>query len=756
MLGTLAGLRCSPLPIWVPLLLAFLGALLRRGWGWCVFAAALGFFQAQLHPPVGGPGLGFAVSRPVALVGRVASHAVCEPADGCRLRLAVDHWEQGDLGGYTGFPVWVALPPGLDPPVYGSELRVRGYLRRRGADGNEPASPPGAWRLRLKSARFLTLEEVPPPWWQAVDAVRGRLASELWSEQGGDGGAALVGALVLGDRSRLPKSWRQALQRAGLAHVLAVSGLHVGMVALLVFVPGLPLPLRLRCLLAATLVVAYVLLLGPRPAVLRATAMAVLALLALALERPPQATNALACGVAAFVLWEPALVDDLGFRLSAAATAGILLWTPRLEARLRCLPRYLRQGLAASLAAQLATLPFLWTLEGGLHPLALLFNLVALPWLSLFLVLSFVWMAAALLVPPTAPGVLAVLDVLASPVAALTEVPSTPWFLWPVYPHPVVPWLAVASAIVWVRWWPEEIPGGALRARIGVVLALCLLLIQPAWKAAEEPRVEVLMLDVGQGDAFVLRDGGHAVLIDGGGWPAGDLGGRRLVPVLAAAGIDHLTAVILTHPDLDHCGGLVDVARYLVVEEVWTAPFAGRSPCGAELLSTPGTRWRVLWRGDRPQVGRFQLRVLHPGAAAPRRGEKVGGNDRSLVVLAEVFGRRLLFTGDLEATGELELRRRFRSDLAADVLKVAHHGSRSSTTPTFLREVSPRWALISAGAENPYGHPAPEVLERLQESGANILRTDLHGMVRLRISPSGVFSWSTVKAPVGASDSAVP
>jgi len=768
-LGTLAGLRLSPLVPWVPLLLAMLGAALGRRWGWCVCAVAVGLLNVQLQPPVDGPGEGFAVGRPVVLWGRVESHPVCEPREGCRLRLVVERLKQGILEERAGFPLWVALPPELVPPVFGSRLRVRGYLRRRGADGNEPPSKAGSWRLRLKSKRFLVVEKEAPPWWKAVDEVRGRLAVALWSGGGGKA-APLVGALVLGDRSRLPKAWRQALKRCGLAHLLAVSGLHVASVALLAFVPGLPWPLRLRCLLAAVLVLAYVLLLGPRPSLLRAAAMAVLALLALALERPPQAANALACGVSALILWQPSLVDDLGFQLSATATVGILMLTPRWELHLRWLPRWLRRPLAASLAAQLITLPLLWPLEGGLHPLAPLFGLVALPWLALFLALSFAWLAAALLAPVLAPGVMSLLDLLATPVEALAALPSSPWFLLPVHPPAAFPWLLLALALLLTRCWPEEMKmgwgavfGGSMALTLlaltllALALALAVIGTEMGWRGvadSENPGVEVLMLDVGQGDALVLRDGEEALLIDGGGWPAGDFGGRRLVPVLAAAGVDRLRAVVLTHPDLDHCGGLVDVARYLVVEEVWSTPFAGRSPCGGELVTSPGTRWRRLWRGDGLSIGRFRLRVLHPGAAAPRRGEKVGGNGRSLVLMAEVFGHRLLFTGDIEAAAELHIRRRFGGRLAADVLKVAHHGSRSSTTPAFLRAVAPRLALVSVGANNPYGHPTAEVLGRLRKAGVQVLRTDLHGMVRLRISPAGVLSWTTVKTPVGSVDGA--
>jgi len=240
------------------------------------------------------------------------------------------------------------------------------------------------------------------------------------------------------------------------------------------------------------------------------------------------------------------------------------------------------------------------------------------------------------------------------------------------------------------------------------------------------------MLDVGQGDAILLRDGGHAVLVDGGGWRKGDLGGRVLLPALLAEGVRRLDAVVMTHPDSDHCQGLVDVASYLAVAQVWIAPGWPRTGCAGELLALPGVTVREVSAGARGRVGRWRLAALAPAA-----GEGLSENDRSLVLAAQAFGRRALLTGDLEKVGELHLLDLPRGELRADVLKVGHHGSRSSSTGPFLDAVAPRLALVSVGLRNPYYHPSPEVLERLADRGARTLRTDRTGEIRLRFAPGG-------------------
>jgi competence protein ComEC len=236
------------------------------------------------------------------------------------------------------------------------------------------------------------------------------------------------------------------------------------------------------------------------------------------------------------------------------------------------LPRWLRTPLAVSVCAQAATLPFTLSLAGGVPLLAPLWNLVAVPWLGVALLASFLWLAVAAASASLGGLLLTLLGGLAAPLGGLASLPPATAPAWPL----------------------------ALGAELD----------------ADPDAVELLMLDVGQGDAVLLRDGDRAVLVDGGGWPAGDLGGRLLLPVLRAAGVGRLRAVALTHPDRDHCGGLRDLVRYLPVDELWMAPGWGEDRCAGELMAAPGTRWRVLWRGERLRLGRWRVEVLHPPAPA--------------------------------------------------------------------------------------------------------------------------------------------
>jgi competence protein ComEC len=232
------------------------------------------------------------------------------------------------------------------------------------------------------------------------------------------------------------------------------------------------------------------------------------------------------------------------------------------------------------------------------------------------------------------------------------------------------------------------------------------------------------------------------MLVDGGGWDGGDLGGRVLLPALLAEGVRHLDALVMSHPDIDHCSGLVDISAYLPVDEVWMGPGWGSEGCAGRLASLPGTRIRILAAGEKAALGRWRFTVLHP-----EPGESRGTNERSLVLLAETGGRRALLTGDVESWAEQRLVSCCEKDLRVDVLKVAHHGSRTSSTAAFLEAVRPRLALISAGVNNLYHHPAPDVVERIEEHGARVLRTDRSGMIRVTFEEDGGLRIETPGAP---------
>jgi len=722
-----------PLPLLV--LLAALGLAWGRRAGPPLAALAAGMLvAAATHGLPARPERRIDPGRPAEISARVSGHWLADEegwSASARV-LSLTQGERIEVGSVSGLEIVVHLPGAEAPPAYGSRLALRGYLHCSPGFANRVPVPPGPWRMRLKSRLLLRVEAGPGPLDRLSSRLRVRV-ERAHSEAAGTGpespGRALVRALVLGDPSHLPLAWRRGLSATGLTHVLSVSGLHVALVAALALVLGglLPRPLRrLRPLPAAVAVGAYLLLVGPHPALLRASLMALLALLSLALERPPAAANGLGWAVALLVLWDPAVVERPAFALSAAASAGVVLLSPPLAQRFHRLPLRLGTALAVSLGAMLAALPVALPLFHSLPALAPLASLVAVPWTGLALLGSLGWTALAVAAPTLAVRTAPVLDALATPYAWPAAAGPN---LWPSLPLlatvPVAAALAVGLILLLL--------GGRLRTLAGLFLVAL-----AAWGLVQPFRLphgrELALLDVGQGDSILLRDGRHAVLIDGGGWEGADFGGRVLLPALLGEGVRHLDALVMTHPDRDHCGGLADLAAHLPVGAVWTGPGWPPVGCAGELFTLPGVRTRLLTPGMALRVGRWRLAVLHAGLPGDER--KV--NERSLVLAAEAAGRRALLTGDAGREAEAEMLDRWpAAALRADLLKIGHHGSNGSTGEDLLDAVSPRLALVSVGLANPYHHPSPAVLARLERRGIPVLRTDRSGEVVVRFGADG-------------------
>ncbi len=707
--------------------LALLGAALGGPAGRGAVLFATGLLGVWLRPERFADAPGFPqTGRPVTVTATLAgawrreSFGWSAPFETRRLRqgLRVEPWRRR---------AYVTLAGEARPPEILS-LRLTGYLDRAPGHANGAEPRAGPWRLRVKSRRFATPAGGGEHPLRAISSsLRRRLrirfehagAGAPGGEEGGSVGAGLARALVLGDSRAVPVVVRRGLRRAGLAHLLAVSGLHVGLLAAAGLLAGRRLPVGWRLVPVAVAAGLYLLVVGPRPAILRASVMSLLATAALVLERPAPGFHALTLAIGLLVWLDPGAVRELSFLLTASATAGIVGLAPALVRSWSRLPPFLARPLAATIGAQLCSFPFAAPVFHLVSPVAPLANLVAVPWTGMCLLAAFAWTAVAAASEAAARRALPLLEIAAWPFEALSAMPPELFLTRPVDLSGVGA-AALAAVAAAGLLWPRR------AGTVVLILAILLALAPFSTRRRAPPSAELVLIDVGQGDALLLRDGETAVLVDGGGWRRADFGGRVLLPALARVGVTRLAALVLTHPDLDHCGGLVDIAGYLPVEEVWTAPGWREERCARDLLTLPGVGLRTFWRGESAAIGRWRISALHPAA-----GDRSRGNDRSLVLLAETGIRRVLLTGDLEAAGE---RRVLASGLLAepvDVLKVAHHGSRTSTGSVFLSAAAPRLALISAGLGNPYGHPSPVVVERLRSRGVPILRTDLSGMVRV-------------------------
>jgi competence protein ComEC len=536
---------------------------------------------------------------------------------------------------------------------------------------------------------------------------------------------SLLRGFVLGDDDGLPRPLRDAFRASGLAHMTAVSGQNVAIVAGVVggaaWLAGIG---RLGAHLAAiAAIVGYALAVGWEPSVVRAAVAGCVASLAWLASRPDDRWHAMALGALVLLVWQPGSLLEPGFQLSFVAVAAILLAVPRVRAHAEGWPVYRKAllGVAVAVACSVATAPVSWAHFGVVALWSVPANVVAEPAMLPVLALSLTASAVA----PVAPGAAIVLTWLAG------------WCAWWIaacarlfasLPHAqvrsglllVVLGLALAAAVA-VR----RVPRWQRRRLIVACLAASFLL--GAWWVAtfERPRwsrpsgLRVTFLDVGQGDGILLETADAAVLVDQGPPEA------SVATVLRRMGLRSLSAIVLTHPQRDHIGGAPDVLRGLRVGAVLhpdvDAPSAEQESA-LSLAARRGVQVVVVRRGQGFRLGRLALDVLWPEDAGVPGGDP---NDRAVVLLARYGSFDLLLTADAESnvTGRLPLP-------PVEVLKVAHHGSADPGLGRQLAALRPRLAVISVGPTNRYGHPTEETLAALGSlPGLRILRTDRDGAV---------------------------
>ena len=547
--------------------------------------------------------------------------------------------------------------------------------------------------------------------------------------------APLVRALLIADMQELSPTLRDRFAAAGLSHMLSVSGLHVGLIAvavmLLAQLAGVP---RGRAdALVVMITAAYVIVIGaPLPAV-RAAVMLAAYSLGRAVQRPTSPWAILAVG-AMVPLLDPHAVLDVGYQLSvvgmvALVAAGALgrRWSWLSAGGWR---GTLRRGLAASTMATLLTAPLIAATFGRISLVAPVSNLAAVPIMGVLQPMLF--LAAVLLPMPGAAQfvadachpLIATIDWIASLAARL------PGASLPVVVDQATTVLACASATAFVVAAVSRFPGRALLAGAACMAAAVWRPLLPQ----RTGRTELHMLDVGQGDAIALHTtGGRWVLFDAGrDWRGGDEGRRDVIPYLAARG-GPLVAFVLSHPHADHVGGAASTLRALTPMWYFDPGYAGgTTPYRASLLEARRTRarWRRVRPGDSLVVDEAVITFLAPDSAWAE--SQRDPNLASSIARIRVGDVSMLLTGDAEAPEERWLLAHQSSLLRADVLKVAHHGSSTSSSAASLDAVRPRLALVSVGAGNMYHHPSAAVMQSLAAHGAVTLRTDLHGTVIVR------------------------
>ena len=610
-------------------------------------------------------------------------------------------------------------------------------------DGAGDPRPASARRGAILSGSADDLVVVRPPRASnlvepLVDRLRARLRARIVATFPADT-APMARALVLGEDD-LDERDSRAFRKSGLAHLLAVSGMHLVLVvmgavgvlhALLVRVPPLGDRFDVGRLAAACGIPfawLYADLAGGSGSAIRAAWMCTIVLLARALGRRPEPWRALGLSLLAMSAVDPLVAYDVSFVLSALATAGLLGLSPAIEAWLgdrRC-PKLVAKPLATTLAATIACAPVLATIAPELALGGLVANLVAVP-LGEAAALPLCLLHGLLEIWPNAEHGCAIA---ASGALVLVRLVAR-GFAWATLPVPSpTPGQLAAFAVAGAALALRDRKRTAVLAALGVGMALE---IATRVRGAPHGVLRATFIDVGQGDSVLVDlPDGSAMLIDAGGLVGSpiDVGDRAVGAVLAARRRSKLRAVVLSHPHPDHFLGLGSALARVDPSELWdTGQSEEEGGAAAEVVAAMLARNVSIRRPAElcgaHEIGGARVEVLAP---CPGPVPDRGANDNSFVIRIRYGRRALLFVGDAEHTEEAEVIAK-TADLRADVLKVGHHGSRTSSTPELLARVAPEVAVISCGVRNRFGHPHASTLEHLARAQIRVFRTDRDGAV---------------------------
>lgn len=563
----------------------------------------------------------------------------------------------------------------------------------------------------------------------------------------------LLLGLLAGDRSGIPEALRSDFQRSGLVHVLAISGFHVVLLAgiLMIFLKATGLPLRAVRIIAVALLFLYIPVTGGSPAVRRAVLMFSVPQIGALFQRPANTMNSLGVALIIILLPEPGILWNPGFQLSVAATAGILIGSPlnpfanfpeslkknKLWNTLRAFaidPTYV------TLCATLATAPFLVHHFKTLSPMAWLGNIVVVPGISwgmqagLFALISPIdflrehfCYAASFFLRLASLLTRLISD---SSIASVTIGPFSPAIL-----------LLIGFALTFIP---------AIRrnriARIYCVSCLALfagIFCYNSYAKAMHPTWKLTTIDVGQGDSHLVEaPSGRHFLVDAGDNSRQDSGKDIIVPFLHHIGVRELDALIITHPDKDHFGGAKSILKTFPVKELWASDCAikERKPEWQQVIQEARKRnipIRKIHRGILWKETYFEMQTIHP-----RNDICVEANEGSITLRLKGLGHSAVLTGDLTVKGEKEI---MKTDayLKSDVLKLGHHGSKTSSSVPFLNAVSPTYAIIPSGKNNRFRHPSKEVVQRLDSLNIPYINTAKKGTITFTFSPDSV-SYTTM------------
>ncbi|MBT2636474.1 DNA internalization-related competence protein ComEC/Rec2 [Bacillus sp. ISL-39] len=564
--------------------------------------------------------------------------------------------------------------------------------------------------------------------------------------------SALAAALIFGERNLFDPETERLYQKIGIVHLLAISGLHVGLLTGMMYFIFIRVGItkeKTEILLMIFLPI-YAIMTGLAPPVVRAAAMLLMLIGSrrLALRMTP--LDAVSAAFMLMALFQPLIVFNTGFQLSFAVSFSLIISAPVI---LKASTSFLKQTAGASFIAQLSSLPVILAIFYEVSAVSIFANLLFVPLFSFVLlpILLISYMILSILgeLPAFFLNLLENLIHLVNFLAIqLSELPVSTFILGKL--EPILQILLIILIPIFFFIW-EGFILRKLKPPLWIFALPVIPLLIQVFVPYLDPYGQVIFLDVGQGDSIFIKmpynQGNY--LIDTGGvmsfekenWQqrgsSFDPGEKIVVPFLKSEGIRTLDKLILTHGDADHIGGAIALLEEIRVKQLIIPRISDRSDLEQSIIkiaSENGTDVYLAGMGTGWKTAQGGFLILNPSESMGER------NDQSIVLQAAIGGRKWLFSGDLGIEGENTMARKI-ADFDIDVLKVGHHGSKYSSSELFLERTNPDIAVISVGEKNRYGHPGEEVIKRLEERGIQIFRTDKDGAIIYKFTGnSGTFS----------------
>lgn len=563
--------------------------------------------------------------------------------------------------------------------------------------------------------------------------IRDTINGTLTDEEGN-----LLLAILLGDKDKLSEDIQESFKTSNLSHMLAVSGAHVSYIIL-----GLTYVLqnsiigkkngKIVCII---FLLAFMAITNFTPSVTRACIMAILTLFSSIIYRKSDVYTNISVVALITLIFNPYSLLDLGFQLSYGGTIGIIIFIKRIQEKKSNskVINYIKQMALVSIYANIIIIPIMMYHFNTVSFTFIISNIMASPILGIIVITGFLFIIASITVKPLtrliAIFIKPILSILIKISQICSKLPFSNILVVTPYMFNVISYYAIILYCIKSK--------KNNKCKIIICLLIVLILINFIIYIFPQ-KLRIFFIDVGQGDStLIITPDKKTVLIDGGGSDSFDVGEKVLLPYLLDRRILKIDYVLISHFDTDHCGGILTIMEKVKVKNIIISEQAEHSENYErfkKLMIHKKIRLIEVKKGDKIKIGRYsEFKILFPTSRLLSENPL---NNNSIVAQFNYNNFKMLFTGDIEKLAEQQILKAEKAEIRADILKVAHHGSKTSSIPEFIKAVKPKIALIGVGKNNTFGHPNKQTIKNLENIKCRIYRTDLQGEIIIKIDQKG-------------------